>query len=181
MAESSVGESGIFRYAIPVLRTSTDQCRNGIGGRLRRAERSTSTAMQVDGQRATSGTSAPLGATIVEGGVNFSVFSKHATHIELLLFESGRGAHPSDVVALEPSQHRTYHFTGTVCSMRCSTRIGSHSRSLCHRETARSDGADGSTPHCLRPTISVPSRWRRWLKRPPTPSMPAPSSSWRLV
>jgi len=69
--------------------------------------------MQVDGQRATSGTSAPLGATIVEGGVNFSVFSKHATRIELLLFESGRDAHPSDVVALEPSQHRTYHYWHT--------------------------------------------------------------------
>ena len=33
------------------------------------------------------GVSAPLGATVRPGGVNFSVFSKNATLIELLLFE----------------------------------------------------------------------------------------------
>jgi len=30
----------------------------------------------------------PLGATVVEDGINFSVFSEHATGIELLLFDS---------------------------------------------------------------------------------------------
>ena len=33
------------------------------------------------------GSSAPLGATAYPGGVNFSVFSKNATLIELLLFD----------------------------------------------------------------------------------------------
>ncbi len=33
---------------------------------------------------------APLGATLTNGGVNFSVFSKHATRIELLLFDDAR-------------------------------------------------------------------------------------------
>ena len=33
------------------------------------------------------GTSAPLGATAIAGGVNFSVYSKHASGIELLLFD----------------------------------------------------------------------------------------------
>ena len=32
------------------------------------------------------GKSAPLGASVWEGGVNFSVFSKNATQIDLLLF-----------------------------------------------------------------------------------------------
>ena len=31
-------------------------------------------------------TSFPLGATIAPGGVNFSVFSKHATGVQLLFF-----------------------------------------------------------------------------------------------
>ena len=35
----------------------------------------------------TSGTSAPLGATVLPGGVNFSIFSKHAVMLELLLFD----------------------------------------------------------------------------------------------
>ena len=33
------------------------------------------------------GHSAPLGATVVDGGVNFSLFSRSATGVELLLFE----------------------------------------------------------------------------------------------
>ena len=35
----------------------------------------------------TSGASAPLGATVLPDGVNFSVFSKHAVLLELLLFD----------------------------------------------------------------------------------------------
>jgi len=33
------------------------------------------------------GSSSPLGATPSPGGVNFSVFSRHATGVELLLFD----------------------------------------------------------------------------------------------
>ncbi len=65
--------------------------------------------MRVDTGRVTSGAGAPLGATIVEGGVNFSVFSKHATRIELLLFESGDTA-PSQILTLDPHRHRTRHY-----------------------------------------------------------------------
>jgi glycogen operon protein len=54
------------------------------------------------------GSSAPLGATIVPGGVNFSVFSKHASRVELLLFDDA-SAEPSRVIALD-SLHRTYHY-----------------------------------------------------------------------
>jgi isoamylase len=35
----------------------------------------------------TSGASAPLGATVRPGGVNFSVFSKGAALMELILFD----------------------------------------------------------------------------------------------
>jgi len=56
------------------------------------------------------GTSAPLGAEVRPGGVNFSVFSKHATSVDLLLFEDGRAAEPSRLVRLESGTHRTYHY-----------------------------------------------------------------------
>ena len=35
----------------------------------------------------TTGNSSPLGATVVDGGVNFSLYSRDATGIELLLFD----------------------------------------------------------------------------------------------
>jgi isoamylase len=56
------------------------------------------------------GTSAPLGATLCPGGVNFSVFSKYATSIELLLFDDARATRAGHVVTLEPQSHRSYHY-----------------------------------------------------------------------
>ena len=56
------------------------------------------------------GAPAPLGATVVPGGVNFSVFSRSATLVELLLFDETAAARPSRVIPLEPRQHRTYHY-----------------------------------------------------------------------
>ena len=63
-----------------------------------------------DGSRHTPGTSAPLGATVTPEGVNFSVFSKSATAIELLLFDDAEAPAPSRVVRLDPQRHRTYHY-----------------------------------------------------------------------
>jgi isoamylase len=63
-----------------------------------------------------SGHSAPLGATMTPGGVNFSVFSEHATRLELLLFDDERAAAPSRVIPLDPREHRTYHYWHTFVS-----------------------------------------------------------------
>jgi glycogen operon protein len=51
-----------------------------------------------------------LGATVMPEGVNFGVFSKSATAIELLLFDDVDAAGPSRVIRLEPPAHRTYHY-----------------------------------------------------------------------
>jgi glycogen operon protein len=59
---------------------------------------------------ATAGTSAPLGASVTAGGVNFSVFAKNATRVELLLFRDDRAAAPEAVIPLDPIQNRTYHY-----------------------------------------------------------------------
>jgi glycogen operon protein len=58
----------------------------------------------------TSGASAPLGATVRPGGVNFSVFSKHATLIELLLFDDGNATQPARIIPLDADKHRTHHY-----------------------------------------------------------------------
>jgi isoamylase len=56
------------------------------------------------------GASAPLGATVHGDGVNFSVFSKNATLVELLLFDDEKRAQPATVIPLDPQRHRTYHY-----------------------------------------------------------------------
>ena len=50
----------------------------------------------------------PPGATPAAGGVNFSVFSHHATRAELLLYETAASLHPFQVVALDPETNRTH-------------------------------------------------------------------------
>jgi len=56
------------------------------------------------------GASAPLGARVQPGGVNFSVFSKDATGIELLLFDDVNASRPATVITLDTRQHHTYHY-----------------------------------------------------------------------
>ncbi|HEY7445258.1 MAG TPA: glycogen debranching protein GlgX [Vicinamibacterales bacterium] len=58
----------------------------------------------------TRGQSAPLGATVCPGGVNFSVFAKRAELVELLLFDDARAPDAAQVIPLEPKSHRTYHY-----------------------------------------------------------------------
>jgi isoamylase len=57
-----------------------------------------------------SGWSFPLGATVLPDGVNFSVFSRRATRVELLLFDRVDEADPTHVIELVPPTHRTYHY-----------------------------------------------------------------------
>ena len=56
------------------------------------------------------GRSFPLGATLCADGVNFSVFSKHSTGVELCLFDRVDDKSPARVIALDPRVHRTYHY-----------------------------------------------------------------------
>ncbi len=56
------------------------------------------------------GRSSPLGATVVDGGVNFSLFSRTASAVELLLFDREDDAAPSRVLPLDPAANRTYHY-----------------------------------------------------------------------
>ncbi len=56
------------------------------------------------------GRSAPLGATVYEGGVNFSVFSKHSTSVELLLFNSAEDALPTRTFKLDTTNNRTHQY-----------------------------------------------------------------------
>jgi isoamylase len=56
------------------------------------------------------GESYPVGATVLPGGVNFSVFSRDCTGVELLLFDGADDAWPSQAITLDPRRNRTYHY-----------------------------------------------------------------------
>ena len=62
------------------------------------------------------GANHPLGATLGKGGVNFSLFSRSATRVELLFFDRADDAKPSRVVDLDPAAHRTYHYWHALVS-----------------------------------------------------------------
>ena len=52
----------------------------------------------------------PLGATVSKDGVNFSVFSQHATAMELLLFATEDATEPMQVVRMAPKDNLSFHF-----------------------------------------------------------------------
>lgn len=56
------------------------------------------------------GHSAPLGATICPRGVNFSLFSRNASQVELLFFDRADDPKPSRVITIDPAKNRTYHY-----------------------------------------------------------------------
>ena len=52
-------------------------------------------------------TAAPLGATPGPRGVNFSIFSKHATGVTLLFFDHVSDSTPARVIPMDPATDRT--------------------------------------------------------------------------
>ena len=56
------------------------------------------------------GQSFPLGAAIDSGGANFSVYSKNATAIELLLFDAVDESNPARTISLDRRRNRTFHY-----------------------------------------------------------------------
>ena len=60
------------------------------------------------------GRSFPLGATVYADGVNFSIFSKNATAIDLLLFDAVDDAQPARVISLDRRANRTFHYWHVV-------------------------------------------------------------------
>jgi glycogen operon protein len=56
------------------------------------------------------GSAAPLGATLSLEGVNFSVYSRDATRVELLLFDHADDVRPARIIPIDPATERTYHY-----------------------------------------------------------------------
>ena len=65
--------------------------------------------MKVVTQKALQGEPGPLGAMWDEEGVNFALFSKHATRVELCLFESSNSPQESERLTLPAKTHYVWH------------------------------------------------------------------------
>ena len=55
------------------------------------------------------GQSFPLGATVCQDGVNFSVFSKNSYRVDLLLFDDVDGE-PTEIINLDPNTNKTFYY-----------------------------------------------------------------------
>jgi len=86
------------------------------------------------------GNTHPLGATPDENGVNFAVFSQHATGVELLLFTQNNDPEPVQVIPLDPRVNKTFHFWHVYVK---DLPVGTH-------YAYRIDGPDDhTTGHCF--------------------------------
>lgn len=56
------------------------------------------------------GQSFPIGPTLTSKGVNFCIFSKNATLIELLIFDHTNDLFPTEIYTLDPFKNKTYHY-----------------------------------------------------------------------
>jgi isoamylase len=56
------------------------------------------------------GRSSPLGAAVVPGGVNFSIFSRSASRMELVFFDREEDARPARVITMDVTTNRTDHY-----------------------------------------------------------------------
>jgi glycogen operon protein len=114
------------------------------------------------------GASAPLGATGSDGGVNFSVFSKDASRIDLLLFGNADATEPSHVIPLDPQAHRTYHcWHGWVPGIGPGQVYGCRAAGPCEPDRGLRFDADKLLLDPYRRAVAVPRAYdRRAAARP---------------
>jgi len=76
-------------------------------------------------RRLTPGANSPLGATATAAGVNFALYSQHATDVSLLLYSAGDGA-PTDVIPLKGPTNGIWHIhvVGIGAGQLYSYRVG---------------------------------------------------------
>ncbi len=56
------------------------------------------------------GRSYPMGATVLEDGINFCIFTKNGTAVELLLFNHYDEPHPAHIIPLDPRYNKTFYY-----------------------------------------------------------------------
>ena len=125
-----------------------------------------------------SGASAPLGATVRPGGVNFSVFSKHASAIELLLFDDVNAQEPSRVIPLDGLAHRSYHYWhGFIRGVEPGQIYGYRARGPFAPERGQRFDGDKLLLDPYGLALAVPDAYDRTAARRPGPNIAAAMKS----
>jgi hypothetical protein len=75
--------------------TQREGCRHAVAGLMAMDRIDLHPTEEYEGYKLRPGQAVPFGATFVPGGVNFSVFSRHAIACTLVLFEKGASSRKS--------------------------------------------------------------------------------------
>jgi len=125
------------------------------------------------------GKSHPLGPTVCDDGVNFSVFSKHGTEVSLALFDSAEDILPSQIIPLDPIINKTYHYwhvfiNGLSAGQLYALQLnGPDEPSQGHRFNAKNILLD---PYSK--SVSVPVSYIRGVESPPMKSVIVDTSDY---
>jgi len=104
--------------------------------------------------RVTRGHRFPPGATVGDKGTNFSLFSRHATAVQLLLYEFPDSGSPFQTIDLDPVENRNFFFWHVFLE----GMTGQNKISF----TWKVDGPDNGDPGCrFDPSIELLDPWTK--------------------
>ena len=110
----------------------------------------------------------PLGATVADGGDNFSVFSRTATGIELLLFDRDDDARRS---ARRSARPRRQPHLPLLARLRAGREAGADLRAIARRgRSTRPTGCASTRPRCCSTRTAAASSSRRTTTATPRPA-----------
>jgi len=96
----------------------------------------------------------PAGATAGEDGTNFCIFSRHATAVQLLLYEKPDSSNPFQVIDLDPVENRNFFFWHVFVEGMTGREKISY--------TWKVDGPDnGDLGHRFDPSLELLDPWAR--------------------
>jgi glycogen operon protein len=105
----SVGDASGQRAMPAALRAGFEEAASDIAELKASHERAPVAVCPAAGVSNT-GRSFPLGADVLGDSVNFSVYSRQASRVDLLLFDHADSLHPTHVFELDRRSHRTYRY-----------------------------------------------------------------------
>ena len=108
-------------------------------------------------KKALPGRSFPIGATVFAEGVNFCLFSKNCTAVELLLFDHADDDKPTQIIPLDPETNRTFYYWHAFIPGLKSGQLYGY-RVYGDVDLERGWRFDGSKVHSLRRSFSLRRR-----------------------
>jgi isoamylase len=121
------------------------------------------------------GQSFPIGPTLSPGGVNFSLFSRNCSGVDLLLFDSIEDTEPARIIRLHPQHNHTYHYWHVfVSDLQAGQLYGYRITGPCEPQNGHRYDREKILLDPYAKVVAVPGQYKRdALKGPGSPSVPA--------